>query len=198
VQLLAALHLAVQGGRAERELRVELALVVDVDRLDAAARPLHGRVRAAVALDRVVSAAVEDLHLAALVLHDDHVVRRVALEARLIGRVPLDDERAIVALRVAAVLPGERLVGELSGAAGHRRGASARGHGDRGGERESEGEGEAGRRGELHRGRNLRVDSSRCRAPEGASPGRGAMPSGQRRGGRSSRYAETLPIFLDL
>src|SRR6202041_2742975 len=52
---------------------------------------------------------VDDLQVAPFVADEDDVVRGARLAARHVGRVPLDDERAVRRLRVAFVLPGEGL-----------------------------------------------------------------------------------------
>jgi len=114
VEALAALHARADRVRAERELRVELVLVQDVDLLDRAARPVDRAVRAERAADVVVRAAVDHLEVAALVADEDDVGRRARLEARDVGAVPLDDERARVVLRVAAVLAREGLLDEAA------------------------------------------------------------------------------------
>jgi hypothetical protein len=53
------------------------------------------------------------LEITADVFDEDDVVLGVRLKARHVGRVPLDDERALVVFRVAPVVAGERPRHEL-------------------------------------------------------------------------------------
>jgi hypothetical protein len=122
VQLLAAFDLGAQIRGPERQPGVEFALVVDVDGLQAAARPLHGFVCAVLALRVLDPTAIEGLQVAALVPDHDDVRRRVGLETRLIRGIPLDDERTLVVLGVAAILAGERARGQTGGRATRARG----------------------------------------------------------------------------
>src|SRR5262249_54351558 len=72
----------------------------------------------------------ERLHRAALVVDEHHVAARLGLEARQVGRVPLDhEEPVLVAVGLAAVLADRGLLDERLPAAGGHLGPAARGGG---------------------------------------------------------------------